>query len=501
MKSGDILSAMSGIRNGYVEDTAAAMGYMEAGKKTGGRIWRTVLIAAVIAALMTAAALASGLLGRGEREAELPPDTRGEERSVYIPNGFKDSPTYKGSAEWWTEAVSHFDEAGGLRFDPELGDESEEDWLISRMYFVQSPEMLEKLYGIAEKYSLRLYTEKLGFSDWDKFRELTGAGSFTGKEPESVWGYVFEDASFRAELTAEIEGENCIFTVSRIKTGSIYPFQSFNTGTETLSEENYMTAGGEPVSVSVYSDATAVISYVSPDGETYIEISVPDISGDSGEAAELGRKTADAVSFSALCTENGRAAEMLSQPRWAEDQRDIMKKLRDFEESPVYKAAQEFQEFFTENFYGFCFTGTYGMEGYQDIDAELRRLGDKYGLRYAEAASQGNEFSPDARVYNNGAWYFEEQRDSGFMQYHYIPKTALYTGLIHYASIDEYRRCWEYTTACGEKVLLFCDGPDKKSGPYAFYETGSAYVLVQLSCTDIGIMERDADSIDWRRFE
>ncbi len=501
MTNTDILKAMSGIREEFVEDTACAMGYLES-KKTGHRkIWRTVLIAAVIAGLLTAAAMASGLLGRKERQAQLPPDAGGQERYTFIPNGFKESPTYKGSLEWWTAFTVEMDENGGIGLEPQYREGDEKRYLISQMYFADSPQMLDTLYGIADKYKLKLYTENLSFSNEQEFYELTGAGKFTDMQLHGPDGYVFDDGSFNAECEAEIEGNNYVLSIHRIQSGSIYPYPTILKNVGEAAETDYMTAKEQGVCISVYPDNSKVISYVSPDGETFIEIALKDTDSAAPEPEALCRRLADETDFKALCLKNDRAGEILAQKRWAEDNRDIQKKIKDFEESSVYMAAKEFQDFFTENFYGFCFTGTYGMEGYADIDAELQRLGDKYFLRFSKEKSEGNEFFAGAICYDNGAWFYNAQEENSYIQYHYIPKAALYTGLFHYTSVDEYKRTWPYETACGETVLLYSDGPDKKSGPYAFYETANAYILVQLSGIDAGTMERAADSIDWTAFK
>lgn len=497
----DILDAMSGIRNEFVEDTAVSMGYLEVKKSGSKKIWRTILIAAVIASLLTAVAVAAGLLGRKDRQAQLPPDTRGQERYTFIPNGFKESPTYMGSLEWWTIFTREMDEKGGVGLSPEYREDDEERYLISHMYSTDSPEMLDTLYRIADKYELKLYTENLGFSGAEEFYELTGAGEFTKIPTEGLGGYVFDDGSFKAECWAEIESNEYLLTINRIQSGSIYPYPTFKVNSGEAEEMDYMSAKEQGVCISVYPDNSKIISYVSPDGETFIEIDVRNIDSAMPDPVALCKKLADETDFKALCIKNGRAGEILSHKRWAKDNRDIQQKIKDFEDSSVFKAAKEFQEFFTENFYGFCFNGTYGMDGYADIDAELQHLADKYSLSYAREKSEGNEFFDGAVCYDNGAWFYNAEVDSGYIQYHYIPKTALYTGLFHYTSIDEYRRVWSYETACGETVFLYSEGPDKKSGPYAFYETENAYVLVQLSGIDVGMMEKDADNIDWTAFK
>lgn len=95
-----LLNAMIDIDDEYILKTDIMLEYHGPEISKRHLIGRTVLTAAVLTALLTVAAVAAGFWGRKGRTAELPPDTAGHEQRVIIPNGFKDSPTYKGSLEW-----------------------------------------------------------------------------------------------------------------------------------------------------------------------------------------------------------------------------------------------------------------------------------------------------------------------------------------------------------------------------------------------------------------
>ena len=90
---------------------------------------------------------------------------------------------------------------------------------------------------------------------------------------------------------------------------------------------------------------------------------------------------------------------------------------------------------------------------------------------------------------------------SGKWFVHYIPKTALYTRMTHYTDFAEYRRVWSRETASGQSIVCATDGPEKVSGSYLFYETDSAYVLVNVGVSDASLMERAAETIDWTAFD
>ena len=191
--------------------------------------------------------------------------------------------------------------------------------------------------------------------------------------------------------------------------------------------------------------------------------------------------------------------QILSVPRGAEDNREAAERLQNFYNSPMFRAAREFQDFFTANFYGASFTGVHGQEGYGDIDAELERLAEKYSLRYATAKR-----ADPAAWYDNGVEIWNQQvcEDMGFqaLKIYFIPKDALCTGMIHYVDYAEYQRIWSYDTEEGQQIVCAADGPEKISGVYLFYETADRYILVSLGSNDVASIEETAEAIDWTAF-
>ena len=217
-------------------------------------------------------------------------------------------------------------------------------------------------------------------------------------------------------------------------------------------------------------------------------------------AGELAEFLADHIDFSAVCENNGAARSLVERARVSYDP-DAAARLEAFYKSCAFRAAREFQSFFTENFYGACFTGVYGQSGYEDISAKLSELAERYGLQYASDKTK----EENKVIYDNGAFYEErpqpEAVGSGKWFVHYIPKTALYTRMTHYTDFAEYRRVWSRETASGQSIVCATDGPEKVSGSYLFYETDSAYVLVNVGVSDASLMERAAETIDWTAFD
>ena len=467
--------------------------------RAGRRLWRTILIAAAIAALMGVTAYAAGLLGLTERIYPV----QESERVIVVPNGIKGSSTYEGTGAWWTWVYEH-------RNDPE-GDLSGLDEQTRRtcfLYHAQSPEAAEELYRIAGAYGLRLYSDSVHALDGERLRALTGIGPFLREgEAELRGGYVFPDGSFSSEGQLRMEGLELYFDLRRFSTGAIYPYG----GAMRLpdySEEELVTALGQTVDLVDWRGERCAIWYLSQDGSCFISLDLYSLPGTEtlqaagyADPAELARAVADQIDFEALCEKNAEAARLLEPPRDASENADALARLEDFYHSDMFTAARDFQSFFTRTFYGSCFTGVHGQAGYEDIDRELERLAAQYGLRYAT-----ERHSADGTVYyDNGARYRREEAPADeslrLAITHYIPKDALYTRMIHYADFADYERVWAYTTAEGQQILCATDGPEKLSGSYLLYETEAAWVLVQVGHRDPTVMEQAAEAMDWTAFD
>ena len=479
LNSSMLLSAMSGSEDEYILKTDKMLCYSGAESKKRSLSPRTLLIAAIIAGLLSAAAFAAGYWGRKDRSETLPLDAAGYERQIIIPNGFKESPTYKGSLEWWI----YLDRAEnpGEGFDFASG---QKEYSIAEIYMADSREKLDKLHSIADKYGLKLYTSEMCVENKDEFEAATGLGSFA--DTENLSGYIFTDGSFKIEFEFKEElFRSCSMT--RIMSGSIYPYGGAGRAVP-LKEEEYITDKGQNVSLGQGGGA-GVISYLSNDSETFIELNFSTYSFDGSDATEGMMCIANSIDFEALCH------SMSCLPEKKAEGHELIKA---FEESPTYRAAEKFNAFFSENYINPGFTGTYGMEGYGDIDRELERLAAEYSLSFARTVTEGNEFYPQARCYDNGAWYAEISGPENMrLKLHFIPKDALYTGLSNFTAPDSYAFVRSYKAADGSPLLLLSGGPDKQGQPFALYDSGRAFVLLYMSSEIEQEMQRAADSIDW----
>jgi len=263
------------------------------------------------------------------------------------------------------------------------------------------------------------------------------------------------------------------------------------------------------VNLVLWENGRLEIWYLSEDGEMFAALRMYEFNRPTARkmralgaenAGELAEFLADHIDFSAVCENNGAARSLAERARVSYDP-DAATRLEAFYKSCAFRAAREFQGFFTENFYGACFTGVYGQSGYEDISAKLSELAERYGLQYASDKTK----EENKVIYDNGAFYEElpqpEAVGSGKWFVHYIPKTALYTRMTHYTDFAEYRRVWSCETASGQSIVCATDGPEKVSGSYLFYETDSAYVLVNVGVSDASLMEKAAETIDWTAFD
>lgn len=491
------LDAMGEISPEYVEQCAVALGYLPR-KKSKFHI-RGLLIAAILTALLAASALAAGLLGRQNRLAEMPPDPAGEKREALIPNSFRGTPTYLGTQEWWAYLAKWEDAHGEEPPDSDLPFTSGNyrNYQICLEYRIYEEEPLNKLLEIADRYDLNLYRESLMFSDRESFYALSGAEPFLdGDQEDRLTGNVYPDGSFWLEGILRQQGENIIYNIRRMHSGSIYPFGGAAEHTD-YEEAEYRNARGQQVILNRFA-TSAEIGYVNVAGDTFLSLELyfpEDIA--KLNRFEVLRAIADRVDFEALLKENS-SPEPLLDPG-AEFHRTAVEKVKAFQNSPVYQAGREFHSFFTEHFYGGPYREPCGVPGYEDVDAEMERLAEKYQLKIPKGKSLGNGFSPDSLVFDNGSFcYRSPQGPYGVeLTLHYMPKDALYTGMYLFTDIESYRRVWEYETESGIPLILYAEGPERVSSSFALYEDENTYILLDFGGGNPQTMLSHIEQIPW----
>ena len=236
----------------------------------GKRIVRTILIAAVIASLMTLTAYATGVFGIISRiikdsgseiqsgtlsseAAEVVDSLRNVHHRDYISlSGVTGSPEYQAAAEWLAFKGSYADQKTAEQItegktyyewrDLERSfapDEPTKE--ICRLYQVWDATMWEKLQEIADKYSLSLHSERTPIlGDRIQMREH-------GK---------YEDGSFVISGSTTIEGQGCIYDFYMERAGSLPCDDMTASCADEYEEWQYTNSHGQRVSIAMRDAST-----------------------------------------------------------------------------------------------------------------------------------------------------------------------------------------------------------------------------------------------------
>ena len=196
MNSEKLLAAMSGIDSRYIAEAQDALGYRTGDKKRASHktLWRTLLIAAVISALFTAAAAASGWFGISSLKIGT---RRDNGRTVISIQGFAGSPENMAISELNEYCDAH-------PYSYKTSDLSEEELLEMDKqyggYFVHNREGYEKVDEICEKYGLRTLGEMSVPAGEKAFYEAAGTGRLTREhnsyESRYASSYIYEEGTF-----------------------------------------------------------------------------------------------------------------------------------------------------------------------------------------------------------------------------------------------------------------------------------------------------------------
>ncbi len=192
-----LAAALSAVSDEYIEDARAALGYpvgATKSRRSHKKLWRTVLIAAILAALFTITAYATGWFGLsglkiGKNEFG---------RDVISIQGLADSPEARGLKEW-NEYIKEY-MYGKKRWE-EIDEELARE--LGRKYGMLGCNTREdeaKLLEICEKYGLRPLGGSIHPENERAFYEAAGTGRLAISSGEMtnyyVAGYLFEDGSF-----------------------------------------------------------------------------------------------------------------------------------------------------------------------------------------------------------------------------------------------------------------------------------------------------------------
>ena len=237
---------------------------MDTIKKKARPVYRTLLIAAAVAALLIGTALAVYQITiqdtlTGERytqkikvwddEASGEPEYFEVERLKMSLNGLPDSPEYKAAVEW-TEWNTAWQEENP---DPraELGvDDSWHETPDNYAYFYGASfnEQAEKLDEIAEKYGLKLHTVRAPLETEEELCAVLGVSELAADIVKGIDGTVYEDGSFLFSAVLQEDPEVRVEMCLAVK-GSLRLFRGFIDA--DYEEWSYTTVNGTPVALAL----------------------------------------------------------------------------------------------------------------------------------------------------------------------------------------------------------------------------------------------------------
>ena len=319
MTKEQFFDAFGQIDSAYVLAAGDALyGEAETARVSYKKLARTLIIAAVIAALLTLTAYAAGWFGLTGRVISDPggsalPGEAGEtvdrlrtvhHRDYVSLGGVTGSAEYQAAAEWLafkgdyadkktaeqTEQGQPYYEWRDLErsFAPDEGTRE-----ICRLYQVWDGTMWAKLQDISGRYGLALHTER---------RVIANAGD------QSREHGAYEDGSFHVSASAVIAQERYLYEVYLEKNGCL-PCDNMTAGGACEYEEwEYTTGRGDKVSIAVRDVSTSeawaqyeLLVFYSGDGVVMTaKASYGYQRGDGGDEKLFAENLADSIDYSAV---------------------------------------------------------------------------------------------------------------------------------------------------------------------------------------------------------
>lgn len=293
-------------------------------KLNSTRIIRTVLAAAVIAALLAMTAYASGLFGLIGRiikepgignQSEYSDDTgdildslRSIHHREYISlSGVSGSPEYQAAAEWLTFRASYEEQKAADQIEKgqpyyEWRDlersfaESEEEKEICRFYKVWDAAMWDKLREIADKYDLLLHSKR---------ETVIGDKGFQREHG------VYEDDSFVISVKTQTENGPVFYDLYSERKGYLPCDDMAVSGSEEYAEWEYKNIYGQTVCIAMR-DAGSNGAWIENEyllfySDENVTMTVKTVYGNQGNdlnygAEEFAERLADCIDFGAAAS-------------------------------------------------------------------------------------------------------------------------------------------------------------------------------------------------------
>lgn len=241
----DLLYALDAAEDRWLLDAERALSLSApAPVKQTRKFGRVLLLAAVIASLMTLTAYAAGWLGLKERVMESPQpaalsgwgeDTQSGGWLTF--NGPADSPEARAAAEWEDYYWAHVEQAPENTPNyplPDFGADTD----TAGFYGAADAEMLQSLKDIAAKYRLNLHREAVTPMTHEQFYTVTGLAPCLEGDGIESWSckQVYEDGSFSLEGWGQTGGQALSFSLNRSLAGTLSPASMYLRDAETFAE-------------------------------------------------------------------------------------------------------------------------------------------------------------------------------------------------------------------------------------------------------------------------
>lgn len=530
LKNDMLMKALTDVDDEYIFETWAAMNSdsVKHGKNYK-KMGRVMLIAAVVAALMAVTAYAAGWFSIKDRmvpsdikidycEAPGVEDKGPQSVKELSPSGLWDSPAALAVRDWndfrW-KYVNNKDFVNGCDVSW-VENEQEDNYRM--IYGALDRTMMDKLLEISQDYGVRLHEKIAAVPNMAYLYKAAGIEPFLKTEPEIFTPqYIFEDGSFTCEGIINGIG----VSLSR-NTADTLANGSYSMPADTEFEEWQYKTGGDTVSIALEKNKN---SQGGCDAFVFFEKNGYTVCA-SGRFSEFDKgaaeKMADSFDYSKLCDGEPDLSLVLdTKPKNAKPKEGLLT-LKNFMETPEYKAAEEFNLAYCEYADKLPENRNHARGGrhykyygeFPGKDAEIDRMREdavsKYNLisPVKNKAIWNNEVIPseytsyitsagsmrsniDGRdheelfesvsnekywewlgtdsiisdgypktlvMYDNGAYCLSVRNEIKEYEINYIPKGSFYPLLRAVSSADG--TSWAYNTECGEQVFISFNDKD-----------------------------------------
>ena len=241
-----LLFALNDAPDELLEKTRRSLRYRAQGRQTGKmrRLGRTLLIAAILTALLVGTAFAARLIGLGGLRAG---SFLGV--SVLSVEGLSDSPEGQALREW----LAYYDEHRNDPFDPEEAFALADTY---GAYGVTTREMADKVDELCEKYKLAPLGKAVTPPDERSFYQTAGVGRLTRGsaeyENDYLGGYVYPGGTFQFDGNLFPKAESYVIPYQfRSSAKGSFGYVVTNAGDPNdYTEWTYKTADGHTLTIS-----------------------------------------------------------------------------------------------------------------------------------------------------------------------------------------------------------------------------------------------------------